>query len=188
MDNKLSYGEKLAKYALIAGAVVLVALIAKYFSNVLIYIVLSAVVSLIGRPIMKLLQKIRIKGKTLNKGLLAGFTLFLLVLLILSVLSGLVPVIGNVIADLAAVDKGSLNSIAAPLAQVNTYLINTFSLAPDFRIEAIIYKYVTEFLNVKMFSDLIGSVAGTMANVGIGLFSVIFISFFFIRDDKLFSR
>lgn len=188
MDNNLSYGEKLAKYALIAGAVVLVALIAKYFSNVLIYIVLSAVVSLIGQPIMKLLQKIRIKGKTLNKGLLAGFTLFLLVLLILSVLSGLVPVIGNVIADLAAVDKGSLNSIAAPLAQVNTYLINTFSLAPDFRIEAIIYKYVTEFLNVKMFSDLIGSVAGTMANVGIGLFSVIFISFFFIRDEKLFSK
>lgn len=188
MDNKLSYTERLSKYLLIAGFVVLVVWLAKYFSQVLIYIVLAAVVSLIGRPIMKLLQKLRIKGKCINKGVLAAFTLFLLVLLILSLISGLVPVVSNVISDLAVADKGNFSSIAAPLAKVNDYFITTFSLAPDFRIEALAYKYLTDFLNVKMFSDLIGSVAGVMANLGIGLFSVIFISFFFIRDEQLFSK
>jgi len=37
-------------------------------------------------------------------------------------------------------------------------------------------------------TSLIGSVASVAANIGVGLFSVVFISFFFIKDDHLFCK
>ena len=61
MENSERYTDKLAKYILLAAGIGIIGTICWYFSNVLIYILLAVVVSLIGQPIMSVLRKIRIK-------------------------------------------------------------------------------------------------------------------------------
>ena len=62
MKETERYTDKLAKYILIAAAICLIGAICWYFKSILIYILAAVVVSLIGKPVMKLLQKIMIKG------------------------------------------------------------------------------------------------------------------------------
>ena len=63
MEDTERYVDKLAKYILVAAGVGIVAAICWYFRSVLVYILAAVVVSLIAKPIMGLLQKIRIKGR-----------------------------------------------------------------------------------------------------------------------------
>jgi predicted PurR-regulated permease PerM len=42
-------------------------------------------------------------------------------------------------------------------------------------------------VNISGFSSLIGSAASFISSFGVGIFSVVFISFFFIKDDGLFT-
>ena len=52
---------RLAGYLIKLGALAAVLALCWYFKNTLIYIIIAFVVSLIGRPIMQLLRKIKIK-------------------------------------------------------------------------------------------------------------------------------
>ncbi len=52
---------KLVRYILgIAGALV-IGFITWYFSDIVIYIIISAVISLMGKPLMELIMKLKIK-------------------------------------------------------------------------------------------------------------------------------
>ena len=50
-----------------------------------------------------------------------------------------------------------------------------------------ILQEIQKIFDTSMFSSMIGSAASFLTNFGIGLFSVVFISFFFIKDDGLFT-
>ena len=74
------YTDKLAKYILLAAGIAIVGAICWYFRSVLIYILAAVVVSLIGKPMMRQLQKIEIKGHKAPDWFLAAFTLITLLL------------------------------------------------------------------------------------------------------------
>ena len=83
MEDTERYVDKLAKYILVAAGVGIVAAICWYFRSVLVYILAAVVVSLIAKPIMGLLQKIRIKGRKAPDWFLAAFTLTTVIILLL---------------------------------------------------------------------------------------------------------
>ena len=56
--------DKLAGWVLKIGVLAVIAALCWYFRSVLVYIILAFVVSLVGQPIMRLLRRIRIKGKS----------------------------------------------------------------------------------------------------------------------------
>lgn len=192
-SQEKKYTEILARfilYAAVAGAGIFLAI---KFSNVLIYILLAGVVSLIARPMKKSLVSISIKGHHIPHGLAAILSLIFIMLVFSLVILGLVPMARTVAQDVAAVtNEGSMGAISINLAQFNAFLIEKFDLDPKFRIETMVLSQIKSALNMSIFgnffSNVLGSVASVLASLGIGLFSVIFISFFFIRDDKLFSR
>ena len=53
--------DKLAGYLVKLGALTIIVALCWYFKNVLIYIAVAFVVSLIGRPVMKVLKRFHIK-------------------------------------------------------------------------------------------------------------------------------
>jgi predicted PurR-regulated permease PerM len=84
---------QLARYIIIAAGVALICFLAWYFSHILIYILIAAVLSLIGRPVVKRLDKIRIFKKQFPRVLSAVITLLIfwaLFLLFIFVLSPLI--------------------------------------------------------------------------------------------------
>lgn len=189
MENE-KYTEKLAKYLLFAACFCIVAALCWYFRNVIIYILLAVVVSLISQPIMTLLQKVRIKGRKAPDWLLAIFTICLVILSFLMVVTLIIPVVSGIVKGISLSSiENTARQISVPLAEFNDFLKSTFpKLGNDFRIEVALLNEMKTILDVSAFSSVIGSAASMVSSIGIGLFSIVFISFFFIKDSSLFSK
>lgn len=189
MESQKHYTEILAKWLLAAFVVVIAWLLFRQFGSVVVYVLLAGVVSLIAKPLKMMLAKIRIKGHRAPDWFLAILSILLILVIFCGIIAGLAPMVKEVISDVASVTGDtSLGAISSNLAELNAYLVKTFDLDPGFRIEVAILHQVKSLINVNIFGNVIGSVASALASFGIGLFSVVFIAFFFIRDEKLFSR
>lgn len=189
MENEVRYTEKLAKYILIAAGAAIILGLCWFFRDIIAYILAAVVVSLIAKPLVNVLKKISIKGKHAPDWLLAALALILVLACFLTFAYIVVPIAGGIIKNISLGNiETSLKSIAGPLADLNTFLTQTFPrLGEDFRIEVAVVQEMQHMFNFSQFSSLIGSAASFFTSLAIGLFSVVFISFFFIKDDGLFT-
>ncbi len=184
------YTERLAKYTLFAAIFCMIAILCWFFSNVLVYILISVVVSLLARPIMKGWQKIAIKGKHLPNWLGAILSLAIIISLFICLLTMIFPIVGGIVKGLSIENiESAATNISVPLQHLNEWIREIFpSLGQDYRIENAIFNEVKKLLDVSVFSSVIGSAASFISSIGIGIFAVVFISFFFIKDGDLFAR
>lgn len=189
MENTERYTDKLAKYILAAAGTGIVGVLCWYFSSILIYILLAVVVSLIGQPVMNLLRKIKVKGHKAPDWLLAMMTLATLIILFFAVITLIVPIVSGIVKGISMSSiETAARHIAGPLADLNMHLRSAFpKLGDDFRLEVTVIQELQKLLDPSMFSSVIGSAASFITDFGIGLFSVSFISFFFIKDDGQFT-
>lgn len=184
------YIDKLAKYILIAAGLAIAGTICWYFRNVIIYMLVAVVVSLISKPIMKLLQKITVKGRRLPDWILAAFTLLTVLVLLMTMVSMIIPIVSGILKGISISSiESAAAQISAPLSNFNEFLRNTFpSLGYNFKIETALMAELQKLLDVSKVSSLIGTANSFISSFGVGLFSVAFIGFFFIKDDDLFTN
>ena len=190
MENTERYTDKLAKSILLAAGIAIIAALCWYFRSVLAYILIAVVVSLVAKPLMGLLQKIRIKGRKAPDWILAALSLILVLGILLSIVAALIPIVGNIVKDISLANiENSVRSLSVPLSEFNEFLRTIVpSLGEDFKIEVTVIQEVQKLFNPAIFSSVIGSAASFLTSFGIGLFSVVFIGFFFIKDDGLFTE
>lgn len=190
MENEVKYTEKLAKYILIAAGAAIILGLCWFFRDIIAYILAAVVVSLIAKPLVKAMKKVSIKGKHAPDWLLAALALILVLACFLTFAYIVVPIAGGIIKNISLGNiETSVKSIAGPLADLNAFLTQTFPrLGEDFRIEVAVVQEMQHMVNLSQFSSLIGSAASFFTSLAIGLFSVVFISFFFIKDDGLFTE
>lgn len=190
MEQNERYVDKLAKYILLAAGIAIVGTLCWYFRSVLVYILIAVVVSLIAKPVMGLLQKMQIKGRKAPDWFLAVISLTIVLGAVMAVIVGIIPIVGNILKDISLVNiENAARSISVPLADLNTFLRQSFpNLGEGFRLEVAVLQEVQKLVNVSMFSTMLGSAASFVTSLGVGLFSVVFIGFFFIKDDGLFTN
>lgn len=190
MESNIRYTDRLAKYIMIAAAIALAGGLCWMFKSVLAYILIAVVVSLIAKPISGLLHKIKIKGRTAPNWLIAALSLILVMGCLMAIVFLIVPLISSIVKNVSMSNiETAARSLAAPLSDLNIYLRESFpKLGPDFRLEVTIGQEIQKLFNVNAFSSILGSAASVLTNLGIGLFSVVFIGFFFIKDDGLFTE
>lgn len=189
MENSERYTDKLAKYILLAAGIGIVGTICWYFSSVIIYILLAVVVSLIAQPIMTLLRKIKIKGHQAPDWFLAMITLIAIIVIFFTVITLIVPIVSGIIkgVSLDSIERAARH-IAGPLSEFNSNIRSAFpKVGSDFRVEIAAIQELKKFFDPSLFSSVIGSAASILTDIGIALFSVVFISFFFIKDDGQFT-
>ena len=179
--------EKLAGYLIFLGVLAIVCVACWYFSNVLIYVILAFLVSLISQPLMHLMQKIRIKGKSAPNWLLAIISIILVMAILLLVVIMVIPVVVNIINEASLFgDSSSLGNIGD---SINEWIVGLFpSLGADFDAVSVLLDYLKGSLSDFSVTGLIGSVGSLVIDLAVGIFAVVFISFFFVKDETLFSR
>lgn len=182
--------DRLARYIMLAAATGIIAALCWYFSSVLIYILIAVVVSLIAKPIVNQLKKIRIRGHRAPDWLLAISAMALVLIIFASVLTLVIPIVSSIVKGISMTNvEDATKHISVPLTHMNESLRAAFpKLGPDFRIETTVMQDMQKIFDVSVFSSMIGSAASFLSNIGIGIFSVVFISFFFIKDDGLFTN
>jgi predicted PurR-regulated permease PerM len=187
MENEKNT-EKLAGYIIKLGTLAAVLAVCWYFKNVLIYIIIAFVVSLIGFPIMTRLRKIKIKGKPAPDWLLALLTIVVVIVLLSLLFTQIVPLVSNIIRDVSAM-SGNTYFESNPIDKLNDWLIATFpSLDRNFDVAVLLLTKLKELVSFNNVSGIVGSVASVVSSAFVGVFSVVFISFFFIKDDTLFEK
>lgn len=180
--------DRLAGILIKVGIFAVIALLCWYFRSVLVYVIGAFVVSLIGHPLVRLLRKIKIRGKSLPDALLTVVAIIIILATILLLIAQFIPVVTGIIHDTSLMNAQDLpyNSL---LDQLDLWLISIFpSLGGDFNLVNFLldqFKGVLSFSNV---SSMLGSVTTLASSLGVGLFSVFFISFFFIKDELLFGK
>ena len=186
--EKQSNVERLSGYIILIGVLSIVGVLCWYFRSVLIYVILAFVVSLISLPLVRLMRKVRIKDKSAPDWLLAILSILIVIVGLLLVVTQVIPVIVNIIREAAVFNDMKLSD--SDISEtVNGWVMGMFpNLGPDFDAISVILDYLKNATSGFSITGLLGSVAGVVADLAIGLFAVVFISFFFVKDEKLFSR
>ena len=193
MDKERSI-DRLARYVIYATVAAVVLALCWYFKSVLIYVVIAAVVSLLCRPFMTFLSGVRIKKRSIPPFLAAVLSLLVVIVLFLLILTQILPVASSIVKTIS--DNITTSDYSLPVdsfkifvADINGWLIEHFpDFGPDFRIEAALGKFVKKMIDAGSFSTVVEHVASFFVSFGVGLFSVVFISFFFIKDPRLFGK
>jgi len=158
-----------------------------FFSNIVSYILLSLILSFMGRPLMKVFDRIRFRKMKVPKSLAAFITLLTLWLVFIGCFRFLVPLLVKEFETFSSIDFGKImNSLKDPLSRFFTF----FSRKPVEITDTTFVDIISDQLNSKLsFSDLpnmVSFMANTLIDLFIGFFAVSFITFFFLREEKMF--
>ena len=149
--------------------------------SVLIYIAIAAVLSLMGRPIIRFFRR-----KLKFRNTLAVIVAMLLIFgIILGIISMFIPLVAEQGDNLSLLDIEDLElNVRTLVAQIDhnfaAYNINLSRALQEMDWNSVVsFNAIPNFLN---------TVLGTVGSLSIGLFSVIFIAFFFMKDSALLHK
>ena len=146
--------------------------------TVIYYLLIAAVVSLIGRPIVQLLKRIKF-GNTFS----SVSTIAILMTTFFGIVSLLLPVIFEQAKNLSLLNVNAFEATATKLMnELNIYL-REYGIDLQSWVDRSLAEVDYSFL-----PDAINTVLNGLSGFTIGVFSVIFISFFFLRDSGLLER
>jgi len=178
-----------ARYIFYAIGILIIVFLVWYFSNIVVYILVSLVLALLGRPLFNLLDKLRIGRFRIPPWIRALFTLLTLISLILLFFGFFIPLVVNKAHELSRIDPERLVvEFQVPLQKFEQF-INTYKIKPEsyFSVEELVQN-ITSRINVASLTRMFGSIANWVGNTFIAIFSISFITFFFIKDEQLFSN
>ena len=180
--------DRLAKHIINLGAFAIIAVLCWYFRSVLIYIIVAFVISLIGQPVFRTLKQITVKGRSAPDWLLSAFTLVSIILILALIVTQVIHIVSGIIRDALAMNN-SITFDRDMLDRVNAWIISMFpDVGRDFDIVTFSLGKLKDLTSFSGVSNILGSVASIVASTVIGVFSIVFISFFFIKDEALFGK
>ena len=139
---------------------------------------------------MSLLKKIKIKNWTLPTWISTLFCMIMIFGITSFIFMTILPILGKTLSDIASLDLHSAaGSVSVYLQEANAWAIEHISgLEPDFKIQNFILNGLQDLINIDLLTSVTGSLANFLMNFGIGLFCVVFISFFLIKDGDLLAN
>ena len=172
---------------IIFGILVLLAAL-WYFRNIVIYILVSGVLSIMGRPLVVLLTRIRIGKWSFPRIPAALLTLIVILGMIALFFITFVPLVTKQINYLSTIDSEKIvQFIENPITRLERIFTNLNpEISNKLSIKAYLESKVSGILNIEMIQNLVGSFISTIGTVVVGIFSISFITFFFLKDQHLF--
>lgn len=173
------------KYRWIAAAagMIVLSFMVWYFHTIVFYILGAAVMSLIGKPMVLLLERLKFPRWV------AAFTTLILLLVVVLGLAGLfIPVVVDKLNFISHFDAAQLNEMLRQPASSFEHWVNaTFPMA-NFSVRDAVSSKLQPMLSSSFVQNTIGSITNFISEIAIAIFSISFIAYFFLKDDKLFGE
>ena len=180
----------LSRYIIIAVVVAIILFAVWYFLNIIAYILIASVLSLVGRPVVDLLGRIRYKNIRIPKWISALIALFLIWGVFILFFSLFIPLIANEANELSKVDLTPLlNQLQEPLQKLNQ-LFQEFNVGEGqySSIEDYLMDKISSVMNISLLSSIFSTLTSLMGDIFIAIFAISFICFFFLKDDRMFGN
>lgn len=164
------------------GLLVLV-VVCMYFlyliQSIVIYLIVALILTLIGNPILDFFKK-RLKFK---HTLATIATLFIFVLFITGFVLMFIPLISSQGENLSLLKTAEIEKNITELLNQTSVFLESHHIDSE---KVIKEANITSKINFNFIPDFLNIVLGTISSFGIGLASVLFITFFFLKDRLLF--
>ena len=159
-----------------------------YFREIVVYILVSGVLSIMGRPLVDLFCRIRIWRWKFPRALGALLTLLIIWGVIVLFFIIFIPLVTNQINQFSSIDSSKLvKLVEEPIKRIEA-LFRAFNkdISREVSIQDYIILKVAGVLNINLIQNFISSIASILGNIAVAIFSITFITFFFLKDQRLF--
>ena len=155
-----------------------------YLRTIVAYVLVSVVLALIGSPVMKILGSLKIKGKALPDAIKSGITIIFLLVFFSGIFALFVPLVMEEAKLISTIDLNSVSTeLEEPIRDLENWLKDKHLLKNQSSIDDEIVKLV----NLTSVKTIFNSALGLLGNSLIALFSILFITFFFLKEKQLYN-
>lgn len=175
------------KYLLAALALIAIGLVIWYFSNIFMYIMAAAVLSLLGKPFVKLYRKIRIGKYTPSPALCALGGMLSIMLIFFAVIAVFIPLILDEINILSNTSPQQVMQVFHEPLQAIEEKLNAYNQDVGARIslEELAQQKLSEVFSFARVSSILNSFVSITGSLLVAFFSIAFMTFFFLKDERI---
>jgi predicted PurR-regulated permease PerM len=168
--------------------IILAGYLAWRFSFLIVYILIAAVTSFIGQPLVSFFDRLKIRRFHLPHSFNVILTLIILLVGFMSLFAIFVPLIVKQAQTIAMIDINEVSSrLRDPLAWLENELHLLGFLPSGSTLQTFLTENTRNLLSITNISEVLNNVFSFAGSFIIGLFSIIFIAFFFLKDESMFE-
>ncbi|MEA3448197.1 MAG: AI-2E family transporter [Bacteroidota bacterium] len=181
---------KVTRYIIGALSIVVLVLFVWFFTEIVAYILIAAVLSMIGRPLVNRLLKIHIKSFRFPRWLASLLTLACMVFVIVLFFRIIIPLVGEQINEIRSIEVKTLShNLKDPYAEFDNWVHSIpFQRTSEFSSKEFLSEKIVNLIQFDEISVMFNKIGGALGSVLIGIFAVLFITFFFMKEDRLFNK
>jgi len=186
MNTSETFG-KLAKnsrtWFFLISAALLVGVAFAYFSNIIVYLIIAFIISMIGKPLVHVLEKkLRIPN---TWSCLITMIVFACLFVGFALLA--IPLISSQIHAFQQINFSEISKdLSLALSNFQDYLWKYGLMSRDHTLEQSMTEGIHALINSIHFEAVFSNILSVLSGLFIGVFSVVFITFFFLKDQSLF--
>ena len=159
------------------------------FYFIIIWVFVAAVLSFIVQPLVKFFDRLHIKNFSIPHTVSTLLSLVVIVLVFLGLVAIFVPLIVNQAETISKIDVNLLaENLEGPIHSLDEKL-HAFGVIPsgETLVDFIAAK-AKSVINLGSVTTVIGNVVSAAGSVFIGMFSILFIAFFFLKEETMFEE
>lgn len=169
----------------IAGILALAALI-YFFPDIFVYFAIAIILSMLGRPLCEALKKFHIKKFHLGDAVSAVITMLAMFLLISLIFLFIIPLVNKELSILSNIDtKAIVEYFEKPFENIYNFLLQYNIIRPEEDMLKIVETKLYSIVNWDNFSNIVGGFVSKTSSLFVGLFSIVFLTFFLLRDPEI---
>lgn len=159
------------------------------FWFIIVWILIAAVLSFVGQPLVKFFDDLHFRSLRIPHALGTLLSLLIIVSVLLGIVAIFVPLIVNQAETISRIDINQLAaSIQGPLEWVEEKMHAFGAIPAGQTLEAFLLERIKAVVNMGSVTNFLNDFIGIAGNLFVGIFSILFISFFFLKDENMFME
>ncbi|MCX6281931.1 MAG: AI-2E family transporter [Bacteroidetes bacterium] len=160
-----------------------------YFSQIVIFIIVAMVISIIGTPLVELLGRIRIGKLNFPHSLSVAVTLILMIFIVFGLFSFFIPLVMREASMISQIDTQKLiEHFQVQINWLQTTMLQYGIIPRGSTIESSLKTMVLKVIDFNVFSNILSSVISFTGSFFFNVFSILFLSFFFLYDSTMMPK
>lgn len=189
-NNASGEGFKLPGVRKVLVALTILAILAVgiwYFFDIVAFFFIAGVLSIIGHPLVSWLDKVKIGRFRLPHTLNAFIALLVLVGGIVAFTAVVIPIIANQAKTISQIDVDQvILTYDEPLSKLEKELVRYGVLQEGETLDETVSEHVAQVIEYIDVSTILQKGVNIAGFLFVGVFAVLFMTFFFLKEDKLF--
>jgi predicted PurR-regulated permease PerM len=181
--------KQVLKYTGYVLVVLIIGFLIWRFYYIIIWLLVAAMLSFIGQPLVRFFDKIHIRKLKMPHTLSALLALLIIVIFGAGFIAVFVPLIVNQAQTISEIDVDKLaQNMQGPLQRLDEKMHSLGAIPDGQTIQDFLVSKVKSVVSIGSIGSAVGKFISMTGNAFIGLFSILFISFFFLKDENLFQK